>query len=172
MQIARPTDEECPAFYRAYVNNIPEGDVVEFLRNQQIDFVRFILEIPQEKQKFRYQPEKWTIHEVLGHVIDTERILAFRALAFSRGEAQEIPGYDDMKYVENANFNQLPTAHFSLEFEWVRASNLAMINALNEEMFDRYGVANGVSFSVRALIYIMGGHVAHHKNIIINRYLT
>ena len=141
------------------------------LKSQKMDFANFIFSIPEDKLHYRYAEGKWTIKQIAGHVLDTERIMAFRALAFSRGDRQPIPGFNEESYVNKAGFNQRKIKNLISEFKKTRDSNIALINSFTPQMIDRKGSANDLVISVRALIYILAGHVQHHMNIINERYL-
>ena len=170
--ITKPTDAEYPDFYSGYIALVPDGDVIKFLKKQKRMFIGLIDSIPEEQLLYRYEEGKWTIKQIVGHVIDTERIMAYRALVFSRGERQPIPGFNENEYVERASFNQKNIQDLIKEFAKLRESNLALIQNLNVDMMERKGNANDFFFSVRAIVYIIAGHVEHHINVIKSRYLN
>lgn len=170
--ITKPTDAEYPDFYSGYIALVPDGDVIKFLKKQKRMFIGLIDSIPEEQLLYRYEEAKWTIKQIVGHVIDTERIMAYRALVFSRGERQPIPGFNENEYVERASFNQKDIQDLIKEFAKLRESNLALIQNLNVDMMERKGNANDFFFSVRAIVYIIAGHVEHHINVIKRRYLN
>ena len=170
--ILKPSDAEYPDFYSGYIALVPDGDVIRFLRKQKRLFTGLLDSIPEEQLSYRYAEGKWTIKQIVGHVIDTERIMAYRALVFSRGERQPIPGFNENEYVERASFNKKDIQDLIREFAKLRESNLLLIQNFSDEMIERKGNANDFFFSVRALIYIIAGHVEHHINVIRNRYLS
>ena len=170
--ILRPSDAEYPDFYSGYIALVPDGDVVKFLKKQKRLFIGLIDAIPEDRLLYRYAEGKWTIKQIVGHVIDTERIMAYRALVFSRGERQAIPGFNENEYVERASFNKKDIQVLIREFGKLRESNLALIQNFNDDMMERKGNANDFFFSVRAIVYIIAGHVEHHINVIRNRYLN
>lgn len=170
--ITKPTDAEYPDFYSGYIALVPDGDVIKFLKKQKRMFIGLIDSIPEEQLLYRYEEGKWTIKQIVGHVIDTERVMAYRALVFSRGERQPIPGFNENEYVERASFNQKNIQDLIKEFAKLRESNLALIQNLNVDMMERKGNANDFFFSVRAIVYIIAGHVEHHINVIKSRYLN
>lgn len=165
----RPQTQEYPEWGKGYISLV-EDNVVEVLTKQATDFPNFINNLI-EKGDYAYAPGKWTIKEMLGHMIDTERIMIFRLLCFARGEKAELPGFEEDAYVANAHFKDRTLFSLSEEFAILRKSNLYLIHSLNEEELDRMGTANGKTISVRALTYILAGHVIHHTNIIKERYL-
>lgn len=169
--ITRPNETEYPDFYHSYVLLVPDGEVLRFLKKQKRLFVGLIDSIPEEQLLYRYAEGKWTIKQLVGHVIDTERIMAYRALAFSRGERQMIPGFNENDYVERASFNQKEITSLINEFSKLRESNIAMFHNFSENMMLRKGNANNLLFSVRALVYIVAGHTEHHIQVIKSKYL-
>ncbi|MDN5205319.1 DinB family protein [Fulvivirgaceae bacterium BMA10] len=171
MIIHRPLDSEYPEFYHRYVQLVPDNDVLKFLKKQKRSFIDLIKEIPEKKQTHRYAAGKWSIKEVVGHAVDTERIMANRALAFSRGEAQSIPGFDENAYVEKASFDSRSMESFVKEFTALRDSNMTLFESFSEVMIDRKGSANERLFTVRSIIYIVAGHLEHHQLILKERYL-
>ncbi|MDN5213838.1 DinB family protein [Fulvivirgaceae bacterium BMA12] len=169
--ITKPSDAEYPDFYSRYIALVPDGDVFKFLKKQKRMFTALIDSIPEDKLMYSYAEGKWTIKQVVGHVIDTERVMAYRALVFSRGERQAIPGFDENDYVEKASFNKKDIQDLIQEFVKLRESNMALIQNFSSDMMERKGNANDFLFSVRAIIYIIAGHVEHHINVIKNKYL-
>ncbi len=169
--IKRPNESEFPEFYHTYIKQIPDVDIIEFLEKQKRLFVGLVDSIPEDQLLYRYAEGKWTIKQVIGHIIDTERIMAFRALVFSRGERQAIPGFDENEYVEKGAFNKKEITSLIDEFLTLRASNLAMIKNFDENMALKKGNANDFWFSVRSLVYIIAGHTEHHMQVIKSKYL-
>jgi hypothetical protein len=144
--------------------------VIKILENQISDFSNFLNNLV-EKGDYAYAPGKWTLKELVGHIIDTERIMVYRLVCFARNETAVLPGFDEDSYVTNAFFKNRSLFSLSEEFIALRKANMFLINTLNEEELNRMGNANGKNVSVRALIYILAGHVIHHTNIINERYL-
>ncbi len=169
--IERPSENEYPEFYATYVNKVPKGDVLKYLKKQKADFKKFVEAIPEEKLSYRYEEDKWTIKQILGHINDTERIMTYRALSFSRGERQQIPGFNENEYVANAAFNQRKIADLLKEFGKIRENSVLLIDSFNESMIDKKGNANELLMSVRAIVYIIAGHLEHHKGVIESKYL-
>lgn len=165
----RPQTQEYPEWGNRYISLI-EGNINQVLTDQATDFPNFINNLI-EKGDYAYAPGKWTIKEMLGHIIDTERIMVFRLLCFARGEQAAMPGFEEDDYVANAHFKDRTLFSLSEEFAILRKANLYLINSLNEEELDRIGNANGKNISVRALTFILAGHVIHHANVIKERYL-
>lgn len=170
--ISRPEATEYAPYYDKYVSLIKDGDILTTL-NQQLDqSLALLANISEERANFRYGPDKWSIKEVLGHLIDTERIFAYRALRFARNDTTNLPGFDQDDYIRNASFDDCTLNELAAEFAHVRRSNLSLFKHLDEEAWKRKGAANDSEVSVRALAYIIAGHELHHMDILHRRYLA
>ncbi len=165
----RPQISEYPEWGQNYISQV-EGDVLEILESQATDFPSFIKSLI-EKADYAYAPGKWTIKELVGHMIDTERILVYRLLCFARGEVAALPGFEEDDYVANAHFKDDNLIDMTEEFSLLRKANLYLIKSLNESQLDRMGTSNGKHMSARAVVYVLAGHVIHHSRIIKERYL-
>ena len=168
---ARPEKNEYAPYYDKYVSLVPDGEVVETLERQIEDTLALLRGVGEERAGHRYAPGKWSIKEVVGHLIDTERIFAYRALAIARGEQKPLPGMDQNEYMAGANFDARTLADLLDEFERVRRSNVLMLRGLSDEAWSRRGVASDNEVTVRAIAYIIAGHEAHHVQILRTRYL-
>ena len=164
-----PQIQDYPEWAKPYIS-VVNGDVMEVLEKQATDFAASMHNLI-EKADYAYAPGKWTIKEMIGHIIDTERIFAYRILSFARNEQAALPGFDESQYVEIAHFKDRSLFSFSEEFALLRKANLYLIKSLNEDELNRTGIASGRSISVRAMLYILAGHVIHHENVIKERYL-
>jgi hypothetical protein len=162
-------DEYAP-FYSGYVKNVT-ADVLQELRHQSDEFTQFIQNIPEEKTSFAYAAGKWTVAEVIGHLIDTERVMAYRALCFARHSAIAQPGFDENIFARNANYAERTLQSLAVEFQLLRKCNLLMFESFPATALQNFGIANGKTISVRALLYVIAGHLIHHKNILEERYL-
>lgn len=171
MIIQKPNESEYHPFYANYVNGVETTDVAKFLEEQQSSFVRFIRAIPQDRYNYAYAEGKWTIKQLVRHIIDAERMFAFRAMSIARGEQGMLPGFDEQGFVKRADDSQNTMDDLLNEFESLRDANNAMISNLTVQSTERIGNANGSQVSVRAIIFIIAGHLAHHQNIISERYL-
>jgi hypothetical protein len=169
--IARPDETEYAPFYAGYVARVPNGDLHEILRSQIYDTVSLVGSLGEAEAAHRYATGKWSIKDVIGHVADTERVMGYRALCFSRGETAPLPGFDENLYVANARFDARPLADLIEELRSVREATVHLFAHLNEEELARRGVANGREVSVRALAWIIAGHERHHAAILRERYL-
>ncbi len=167
----RPAAGEVDGSLAGYVALVPERDVTAAIETQLAGTVSFLRGIPAVLHGHRYAPGKWTVREVVGHVLDTERLLAFRAFAFARGETAPLPGADEDLYARNAPHASVPMDELVEELEHVRGASAALFRHLPDEAWARTGVANGRPVSVRALAYILLGHERHHWNVLRERYL-
>jgi uncharacterized damage-inducible protein DinB len=167
-----PAAYEYADYYRTYVMLVPEGDIVQILDDQLKETKEKLGSLNEKESEYRYAPGKWSIKEVVGHMIDTERIMSYRLLSIARGETVSLPGYDENKYVEEANFDAQPLTDLLNHFAAVRKSTLQLIKSLSDEALTRKGTANGHEVTARALISIIAGHELHHRNIILVRYLA
>ena len=165
-----PDPSEHLAYYGRYIVLVDNGDIVKTLTGQQEKTVAELSAIDGERANLRYAPGKWSIKEVLGHLTDTERIFAYRALRIARGDQTPIEGFEQDDYVRSANFQDCKWADMIQEFTYVRRGSLALFEQLGAEAWLRQGTANQAAISVRALAYIMAGHEIHHRNILRDNY--
>ncbi len=162
--------DEYPAIYTPYVDTV-KGNVMTVLAGQIKAFPEFLQRIPRNKAEYAYAEGKWTVKEVIGHVLDTERIMAYRALCFARNDTKALPGFEQEDFVANARFNERSLNSFAEEFVLIRQSNLFLFKSFNDHELTRKGLASDRLISVRAFLYIIAGHLNHHRNIISERYL-
>jgi hypothetical protein len=167
----RPPADEYAPFYAGYISLVPDGDVLGLLEEQRRDTLALLAELPEERGGHRYGPGKWSLKEVLGHVIDGERVFSYRALHFARGDRSPLPGMDQDPYVEAGRFGERSLADLIAEYDLVRRSTLALLRPLDAQAWGRRGVASGAEVTVRALAYIIAGHERHHLKILRERYL-
>ncbi|MFS0635240.1 DinB family protein [Mesobacillus foraminis] len=167
----RPETGDYNSYYAPYVSMVPNGEIEAILIEQINETIQLLQPITETQALFRYGPDKWTIKEVIGHVTDTERIMGYRLLCIARGETVSLPGYDDNKYVRNAEFNHLSVQELLENLAGVRTSTIQLLRGLPEKAWNRKGNANDSEVTVRALAYIMAGHERHHRKILIERYL-
>ena len=169
---APPAPTEHTPYFGKYVSQVPQKDVLEALETQIRDALELLRGIPESKAGHRYAPGKWTIREVVGHLIDAERVFTYRAMRFGRADLTELPGFDENAYVPAGGFESRTLADLVSEWEHLRLSSLGMFRGLPAEAWDRRGVANGNPFTVRALAYVIAGHGYHHVKLLRERYLT
>lgn len=160
-------------FYQSYVQNILENDkdIVENLEGSYQRAYRIFSNMGVEIHEYQYAENKWTIKEILQHLIDTERIFNYRALRFARNDTTELPGYEENNYVLSSKANQREFKDLWEEFSLLRQSSTLLYRSFDEEMLMHLGVASGSNMSVRALGFITSGHLLHHLNVIEERYL-
>lgn len=166
----RPETHEFDPYYNTYISTV-DGDVMSILQGQPAELRAVFANISEEQGTFAYSEGKWTIKELLSHMIDAERIFAYRILRISRGDLTPIEGFEQDGYIENSNANNRRISDLLDEFELQRRSNLLLLNNITDEGSRRMGTASEKPISVRALAYISAGHVTHHKNILQERYL-
>ncbi|MES2730120.1 MAG: DinB family protein [Bacteroidota bacterium] len=169
--IARPSAEEYPEWVTGYIATVQSENLLEALQASHDHNLSQIQTLNEEQLTYRYEPGKWTIKEVLGHIIDTERIMAYRALRFARKDKTPLPGFDQDLFVENAQTQQRDIQAIMKEYSAVRQANIELFRSFNEETLAQSGTANDRQISVRALGYTIAGHETHHWNIIKERYL-
>ena len=168
--IERPQPDEYSAFAARYVDLVGKGPIIEILEYLQQMTYNFFLRIDPDKASYAYAEGKWTVKQDLGHMADTERVFAYRALAFSR-EAIELPGFDQDVYMEKATFNERTLEDLAEEFRTVREATLYLLKSLTEEQTKQKGIASGNPVSVRALAYMIAGHEMHHIKVLKEKYL-
>jgi hypothetical protein len=169
---ARPEAGEYVAYYGKYVSQVPEGDVVETLERQVGETLALLGTLGEERAGRGYEPGKWSVKELVGHLSDAERVFAYRALRFARGDRTPLPGFDQDPYVLAGNFNARTLSDVAEEFAEVRRATLRLLRSLDEEAWARRGLASDNEITVRALAYIIAGHEAHHVRILRERYLA
>lgn len=170
--IARPKADEHADFYGKYVARVPDGDLVAQLREQIMETATLLAGVSPERANYAYEPGKWTIKEVIGHMIDVERVMSFRALWLARNDRTELPGFDENQWVPAANFASRTLDDLLEEYQAVRAATIHLAKHLDAEALARHGIVSGKNMSVRALFYIIAGHERHHAVLVRERYLT
>jgi hypothetical protein len=172
MMNQRPEKNEYAPFYETYVSLVPETQILSALE-QQIQATLALLEgVSEEKSLFRYGADKWSIRQVIGHMIDGERVFSYRALTFARADKVQLSGFDENYYVAQASFDDISLSDLSAEFMALRSANVLMFKHLDADAWTRDGIASDNRITVLALAYIMVGHVRHHSNILQERYLS
>src|SRR5262245_29400191 len=168
--IPRPQSSEYAPYYGKYISVVPGDEAFAVLRDQIQETNRMLQSIPETRASFRYAPEKWSIKEVVGHMCDTERIMAYRALRMARADTTALAGFEQDDYVKAAHFDGRTLQSLSTEFQSIRAATLAFFGSLDDSALRRTGTASNYPFSVRALAYIIAGHEQHHVKILRERY--
>ena len=169
--LRRPTDTEYASFYAGYVGLVPEGDLFASLEQQAADTQKLLRPIGEATSLYRYAPDKWSVREVIGHVADSERVFAYRALRFARADATPLPGYDEKQWGVTTNAHSRTLVSLLDDLHALRAATLTLFRGFADADWDRSGTANNHPVTVRALAYIVAGHERHHMRIVRERYL-
>jgi len=169
--MTRPNSTEYAPHFDKYISLVPEGEIVVTLGKQIESTLSLIRGLSEGQGDLRYAPGKWSVKEVVGHLIDSERIFAYRALRFARNDATPLSGFDENSYVANADFSSRDLADLAEEFEYTRKSNIYLFKHLDGDSWLRRGAANENEISARALAYSIAGHELHHVGILRSRYL-
>jgi hypothetical protein len=167
----KPEKGEFLPYYERYIDLVERGDVLATLSRQMAETQAMLRSLPASVATYRYAPGKWSVNELIGHVIDSERIFAARALRFARNDPAPLPGFEQDDYVSNSSFDSYPLGELASELASVRESTVFLFKHLQEDAWMRRGIANGAEVSVRALAYIIAGHELHHREILRARYL-
>ncbi len=163
--------QNVPPFYMGYVKLVKDTDVFQAMNDSGKLTLQLVRSITESKGDFRYEPEKWSIKELLCHMIDTERILAYRALRFSRNDKTPLAGFEEKEYAPEANAQNRSIESIAYEMERLRTTSIDLYTSFSNEMLSRTGTANNAEMSVLTLGYIIAGHETHHRNILQDRYL-
>jgi len=166
----RPLADEYAPYYERYVARVPVGPIPLQLKRQIEETVGQLHTVRADKALYTYAPGKWTVKEVVGHLADTERVMAYRALRFARNDRTELPGFDEQTYTPEGKFNERSLKDLLQEFRTVRAATVVLFEGMPLESLMRTGTANGQKVSVRALGYIIAGHELHHLAILNDNY--
>lgn len=166
----RPAPEEFHPYYASYIALVGEGPILGRFAAQAETLRDLMSALAPDGGAHRYAPGKWTVRQVLGHLADTERIFGMRATCIARGEAASLPGYDQDDYVTEGGFNSRPVDSLLREFDLLRAANFEMLSGLSPQYWLRTGSANGAAISVRAVAWILVGHLEHHLAVLRERY--
>ena len=169
--MSRPDLTRVQAPFHRYIEQAPQKDVVKSINKQGKEFIKLIKSIPSDKYEYAYDKGKWTLKEVLQHIIDAERIFAYRALCIARKEAQSLPGFDENDYAANSRANSREWDDLAEEFKLVRKTSLYLFRSFDNEQLETNGLSNGNPIYVLALGFIIPGHCQHHARIIKERYL-
>ena len=167
----RPTETEYAPDFQNYVAQVSENDIMPVLRSQTDELDVLLSRVTPERETFRYADDKWSIREIVGHLIDSERVFGYRAFCIARRENQNLPGFEQNDYIAAARYDSIDLEDLLSELRLVRLANLAFIRTLDEAAWAQVGTANGNEVSVLALAFIMAGHMRHHMNVLRERYL-
>lgn len=170
MKTNQPDASEYAPFYEKYVSLVPDGDIVQILNWQFAETSALLASISAAQAASRYAEGKWSVKELIGHVIDSERVFGYRALRFARGDRTPLPGFDQDVFNEHASFDDYSVDELADEYGQVRRGHLSLFRHLDADAWMRAGEASGHPVSVRALAYIIAGHELHHLKILRERY--
>ena len=163
---------EYPVFYKSYIQVLENVELIEELEICLYEFIKFVQNIPMDKFDYQYEEGKWTIKEIIQHLIDTERVFSYRALRISRNDKTPLPGFDENDYVANSNGKERSWQSLLTEMAVVRQSTLSLFNSFSQEQLTKIGIASNREVSVRAIGYIIIGHQKHHQKIFLEKYLN
>ena len=158
-------------FYKSYIQVLEDVELIEELEICLHDFIKFVQNIPMDKFDYRYEVGKWTIKEIIQHLIDSERVFTYRALRISRNDKTPLPSFDENDYAANSNGNTRNLQGLLTELAVVRQATLSLFNSFSQEQLTRTGIASNNEVSVRAIGFIIIGHQKHHQKIFAERYL-
>ena len=166
----RPSVDEYSGNFGKYVSLVPEDDIFAALEPQVALVEGLAARVEPSRETFAYAPGKWSVRELLGHVCDAERVFAYRALTFSRYDAISLPGFDEVTWTPHGHFAEAPLRGLAGEFGLLRRANLDLLRRLDDAQWQAGGKADDKPITVRALAYVMAGHVRHHLNVLRDRY--
>lgn len=168
--LPRPAPDEHAEYYSRYVELVPDGDIVETLMHQLGDTLALLQSVPEDRETFRYAPGKWSIREVVGHLLDVERVMAYRALHISRADGADIPGMEQVEWAARSNAGKRPLADLAAEWGVARRANVHMFATFGPGAGERRGVASGFEFTVRCFPWIIAGHELWHRKRLVDDY--
>ena len=168
----RPASDEFAPYYQGYIDEARGPDLIDELERQAVEWATMLKQTPEAQGGYRYASGKWSLREVVLHVIDAERVFGYRLLWFARGSGTELPGFDENAWVPAGGAEQRTVADLAAEFAATRRATIAMIKTLPDDAMQRRGTANGKEISARALAWIIAGHTAHHEKVLKERYLV
>jgi hypothetical protein len=168
----RPISGTFQPYTILYISKVPEDNVSDAFKNQEEWIAHFFDSIPSDKWDYAYAPDKWTLKEILQHIIDTERIFAYRALCIARKETQNLPGFDENEYAANSNGNNRSWQSLVQELQLVRETTELLFNSFSPETLSQYGISNNNTVTVNSIGFIIVGHLYHHIEVIKEKYLA
>ena len=170
--LTKPLPEEYPEYYGKYIESLPETGIIDFLERQTNEILNLFRSLPEEKFSFAYAEGKWSIKELLGHLIDSEIILGYRSLTYARRDNTNLPTYDHDEYVKTGFFESINSLLLLKHYSVVRESNLLLFKSFSDKVWISKGNTGGKIFSTRAIPYITAGHTKHHISVLKERYLN
>jgi len=167
----RPAKGDYGEYYQPYIDLVKGDDIFRILVKQNLESQNVLNSFSESNGNFRYAEGKWTVKEVVGHLMDVERIFAYRALCIARGETKPLPGMDQNIYVANGNFNKRQLIDLNYEYRLLRESNILLYGGLDKSVLQNRGNASGYEVTVLALMFMTAGHEKHHLNVLTERYM-
>ncbi len=167
----RPEQGDYAPYYENYIKLVEGEDILKILNDQSKKTQDVLNSFSEHRGNFRYADGKWTVKEVVGHLLDTERVFAYRALCIARGEKKSLIGFDQDDYVKEGNFNRRELFELNYDFRLLRESNLLLFRSFTPEMLRKRGFANETSVTPLAILFMIAGHEKHHMNVLREKYL-
>lgn len=167
----RPAIGDYAEYYQKYIDLIKGDDIFRILVEQNMESQNVLNSFSEGKGNYKYAEGKWTVKEVVGHMMDVERIFAYRALCIARGEKQPLPGMDQNSYAAQGNFNKRQLFDLNYEYRLLRESNILLFGGFDKSVLQNRGTASGYEVTVLALMFMTAGHEKHHLNILLERYM-
>jgi uncharacterized damage-inducible protein DinB len=169
--MTRPASDEFFEYYGRYIAAVRDGDIAETLSAQMVETQALLASVPPERETYRYAEGKWSIREVVGHIVDVERLFAFRAMWIARGAVDAQPGMDQDAWAVTSNAAARPLADLAAEWVALRRANLLMFSGFDDDAWSRRGVASGHDLTARAAAWVIAGHELHHRGLLEREYL-
>ena len=169
--LIKPLDTEFPEYYKKYIDSVPNNEILDVLDKQTTEIVNLFKGFSEEKLLFRYAQGKWSIKELLAHLLDSEIIMGYRALTYARGDRSDLPMYDHDEYVKTGSFDLIDSNILIKHYSSIRESNMLLFRSFSDKMWLQKGVTGGKSFSSRSIPYILAGHTKHHFTVLKEKYL-
>ncbi len=167
----RPAKGDYGEYYQKYIDLVKGDDIFRILVEQNMDSQNVLNSFSESKGNYKYAEGKWSVKEVIGHMMDVERIFAYRALCIARGETNQLPGMDQDMYVSNGNFNKRQLFDLNYEYRLLRESNILLFGGFDKSVLQNKGTASGYEVTVLALMFMTVGHEKHHLNVLMERYI-
>lgn len=164
-------ETEYHSYYNNYILMLDETALMEALKTTETELLTFIKSLPEDRLKYRYAEGKWSVAEVIQHIIDTERIFTYRALRFARNDRTDLPGYEQDDYVPFSDADKRTKEELMVDFKATRLNTVSLFHTFSDEMLKRSGTADGNLMSVRAAGFIIAGHLKHHLKVLEERYM-
>jgi hypothetical protein len=169
--LLKPSFSEYPEYYGRYINNLPDSEILDYYEKQTAEVLELFNNLTEDQLQYKYAPKKWSVIEVLGHLIDSEIIMGYRSLIYARQDKSNLHMYDHDKYVETGFFNDIESNLIINHFAAVRKSNISLFKTFTNEMWLQKGLTGGKEFTARAIPFIIVGHTNHHISVIQEKYL-